>query len=284
MEKMSRALERAKMLVGMEVDEEVPTESPSFFDDFNRQCTLTTKQSILVFFNPIKFGITFTFGNLLALGRNISGNATSFIESNTLSPGNQQLGSGEKTCSRVQCSLCSGVTGAFRKSTNGEWVHAFCAEWLLESTYKRCHQNLVGEMEAISKEKDIITCCICHNRLGMCLKCSYGHCQAKFYATCARSASLFMNLKAIGGSTAFLIGPKRQFDMMLDPVRIYATAIYISSLIIALFCAFYVHSKLLTLIAVMLEFGALVWYGLSYIPFARSMVSKIFYACMDTEF
>ncbi|KAI0494256.1 vesicle transport protein SFT2B [Dendrobium catenatum] len=171
MEKMSRALERAKMLVGMEVDEEVPTESPSFFDDFNRQCTLTTKQrlygfaiclaaglactflSILVFFNPIKFGITFTFGNLLALG-----------------------------------------------------------------------------------------------------------------------------------STAFLIGPKRQFDMMLDPVRIYATAIYISSLIIALFCAFYVHSKLLTLIAVMLEFGALVWYGLSYIPFARSMVSKIFYACMDTEF
>ncbi|KAL0908163.1 hypothetical protein M5K25_022637 [Dendrobium thyrsiflorum] len=171
MEKMSRALERAKMLVGMEVDEEVPTESPSFFDDFNRQCTLTTKQrlygfaiclaaglactflSILVFFNPIKFGITFTFGNLLALG-----------------------------------------------------------------------------------------------------------------------------------STAFLIGPKRQFDMMLDPVRIYATAIYVSSLIIALFCAFYVHSKLLTLLAVMLEFGALVWYGLSYIPFARSMVSKIFYACMDTEF
>ncbi|XP_020596551.1 vesicle transport protein SFT2B isoform X2 [Phalaenopsis equestris] len=146
MEKMSRALERAKMLVGMEVDEEVPAEAPSFFDDFNRQCTLTTQQrlygfavclaaglactflSILVFFNPIKFGITFTFGNLLALG-----------------------------------------------------------------------------------------------------------------------------------STAFLIGPKRQFDLMLDAVRIYATAIYMASLIIALFCAFYVHSKLLTLLAIILEFGALVW-------------------------
>ncbi|KAH0449884.1 hypothetical protein IEQ34_020576 [Dendrobium chrysotoxum] len=131
--------------------------------------------------------------------KNISGNATSFIESNTLSPGNQQLGSSEKICCRVQCSLCSSVTGAFHKSTNGEWVHAFCAEWLLESTYKRCQQNLVGEMEAISKENDIITCCICHNRLGLCLKCSYGHCQAKFYPTCARSASLFMNLKVIGG-------------------------------------------------------------------------------------
>ncbi|KAK8956843.1 hypothetical protein KSP39_PZI001257 [Platanthera zijinensis] len=146
MEKMSRALERAKMLVGMEVDEEAPAEDPSFLDDFNRHCTLSTKQrlygfticlgsglactflSTLVFFNPIKFGIAFTFGNLLALG-----------------------------------------------------------------------------------------------------------------------------------STAFLIGPKRQFDMMLDPIRIYATAIYISSLILALLCAFYVHNKILTLLAIMLEFGALVW-------------------------
>ncbi|KAG0469416.1 hypothetical protein HPP92_016116 [Vanilla planifolia] len=146
MEKMSRALERAKILVGMEVDEEVPEEATSFFDDFNRQCTLSTSQrlygfavclaaglacafmSILVFFNPIKFGITFTFGNLLAVG-----------------------------------------------------------------------------------------------------------------------------------STSFLIGPKRQFGMMLDPVRIYATAIYISSMIVALLSAFYVHNKLLTLLAIILEFGALMW-------------------------
>ncbi|XP_078172487.1 got1/Sft2-like vescicle transport protein family [Carex rostrata] len=173
MEQMNRALERAKMLVGMEVDEEaaVREESSSFIDDFNRQCTLSTTQrlygfaicfvsgitcvllSMIVFFNPIKFGITFTFGNLLALG-----------------------------------------------------------------------------------------------------------------------------------STAFLIGPKRQLDMMLDPVRIYATAIYIASLIISLFCALYVHNKLLTLLAIILEFGALVWYSLSYIPFARSMVQKIFVSCLDTEF
>nr|CAB3450101.1 unnamed protein product [Digitaria exilis] len=71
------------------------------------------------------------------------------------------------------------------------------------------------------------------------------------------------NLMALGrdhlfGSTAFLIGPKRQFDMMLDSVRIYATAIYIASIIIALFCALLVHSKLLTLLAIILEFGALV--------------------------
>ncbi|KAI5672165.1 hypothetical protein M9H77_12529 [Catharanthus roseus] len=177
MEKMSVAFEKMKMLVGMEVDEELvavqneDSSSFSFVDDFNRNCTLSTKQrlygfaiclaagiactllSMLVFFNPVKFGITFSFGNLLAVG-----------------------------------------------------------------------------------------------------------------------------------STAFLIGPKRQVTMMLDPVRIYATAIYLASIIIALFSALYVRNKLLTLLAIVLEFGALVWYSLSYIPFARSMVSKVMVACFDTEF
>ncbi|KAL0448272.1 UNVERIFIED_CONTAM: Vesicle transport protein SFT2A [Sesamum latifolium] len=171
MEKMNQAFEKMKMLVGMEVDDEEQNQESSFLDDFNRNCTLSTKQrlygfaiclsagitctllSMLVFFHPIKFGITFSFGNLLALG-----------------------------------------------------------------------------------------------------------------------------------STAFLIGPKRQVTMMLDPVRIYATALYISSIIIALFCAVYVRNKLLTLLAIVLEFSALIWYSLSYIPFARSMVSKIMASCFDTEF
>uniref|UniRef100_A0A803RBW6 Vesicle transport protein n=2 Tax=Cannabis sativa TaxID=3483 RepID=A0A803RBW6_CANSA len=144
MEKMNSAVERMKMLVGMEVDEEEASaqQSDSFIDDFNRNCTLSTTQrfygfaiclasglactllSMLVFFNPIKFGIAFTLGNLLALG-----------------------------------------------------------------------------------------------------------------------------------STGFLIGPKRQ-----------------------------VHNKFLTLFAIILEFGALIWYSLSYIPFARSMVSKVMVSCFDTDF
>jgi len=45
-------------------------------------------------------------------------------------------------------------------------------------------------------------------------------------------------------STAFLIGPKRQVSMMLDPVRIYATALYLASIIIALLCALYVSQAL----------------------------------------
>ncbi|XP_023522029.1 vesicle transport protein SFT2B-like, partial [Cucurbita pepo subsp. pepo] len=93
MEKMNQAFEKMKMLVGVEVDDEASTatinddNSSWFMDDFNRNCTLSTKQrlygfaicfvsgltctlmSMLVFFNPIKFGIAFTLGNMLSLGR-----------------------------------------------------------------------------------------------------------------------------------------------------------------------------------------------------------------------
>lgn len=49
MEKMNHAFEKVKMLVGMDVDEEDGTaasdsNNSSFMDDFNRDCTLSTKQ------------------------------------------------------------------------------------------------------------------------------------------------------------------------------------------------------------------------------------------------
>ncbi|KAF3788028.1 Vesicle transport protein [Nymphaea thermarum] len=172
MERVNEAMSRVKTLIGMEVeDPEAQEANASLIEDFNRNCTLSTKQriygfavcfvagvtctllSMIVFLNPIKFATMFTLGNLLALG-----------------------------------------------------------------------------------------------------------------------------------STAFLMGPKRQMRLMVDPVRVYATGVYIGSIIIALLCALYVRSKLLTLLAIILEFGSLVWYSLSYIPFARSMITKVLMACFDTEF
>ncbi|KAK7261610.1 hypothetical protein RIF29_27925 [Crotalaria pallida] len=92
----------------------------------------------------------------------------------------------------------------------------------------------------------------------------------------------FGNLLAVG-STAFLLGPAQQFQMMFDPVRVFATAIYLGCVVIALICALWIHSKLLTLIAIIIEIGALIWYSLSYIPFARRMVSELMIRLCDTE-
>ncbi|KAA8533608.1 hypothetical protein F0562_030958 [Nyssa sinensis] len=92
----------------------------------------------------------------------------------------------------------------------------------------------------------------------------------------------FGNMLAVG-STAFLIGPGQQIRMMLDPVRVYATAIYIGCVVLALICALWIHSKVLTILAIIIEICALIWYSLSYIPFARRMVSELMIRFFDTE-
>ncbi|KAM3194407.1 hypothetical protein ACQJBY_070845 [Aegilops geniculata] len=96
----------------------------------------------------------------------------------------------------VQCGLCHGTSGALRKTTNGQWVHAFCAEWLLENSFIRGQCNPVDGMEGLLKGKD--TCSICQHNVGTCLKCSTVGCQVTFHPACARDAGLYMNTKKFG--------------------------------------------------------------------------------------
>ncbi|XP_022747157.1 uncharacterized protein LOC111296845 isoform X2 [Durio zibethinus] len=113
------------------------------------------------------------------------------------SSGASSLNFWEKSYPAAECGLCGGTTGAFRKCMDGQWVHAFCAEWVLESTFRRGQVNAVDGMEMISRGVDM--CCICHRKHGGCIKCSYGHCQTTFHPSCARSAGFYMNVKHSGG-------------------------------------------------------------------------------------
>lgn len=97
----------------------------------------------------------------------------------------------------AECCLCGGNTGAFRKSVDGQWVHAFCAEWSLESSFKRGQANPVCRLDSILKGNDV--CHICCQKKGACIKCSYGHCQSTFHPSCARSAGYYMHVKAASG-------------------------------------------------------------------------------------
>ncbi|TKY74324.1 Jade-1 protein [Spatholobus suberectus] len=115
----------------------------------------------------------------------------------TRSSGASAINFWEKPCIVAECALCGGTTGAFRKSSDGQWVHAFCAEWVFESTFKRGQIDAVEGMETVPKGVDI--CCICHRKHGVCMKCCYGHCQTTFHPLCARSAGLYMNVRTAGG-------------------------------------------------------------------------------------
>ncbi|KAL3513580.1 hypothetical protein ACH5RR_026297 [Cinchona calisaya] len=102
----------------------------------------------------------------------------------------------EKPYFVAECGLCGGTAGAFRRSTDGQWIHAFCAEWVLESTFRRGQANPIG-VEMVSKGGDV--CVICSRKQGVCIKCSYGNCQTTFHASCSRSTGFYMNIKTIGG-------------------------------------------------------------------------------------
>ncbi|XP_073285155.1 uncharacterized protein, partial [Primulina huaijiensis] len=90
----------------------------------------------------------------------------------------------------AECVLCGGTAGAFRKSVDGQW-------WVLEATYKRGQVNPIQRMETVCKGVD--SCIVCSRKQGVCLKCSYGHCQTTFHPTCARSSAFHMTVHTVGG-------------------------------------------------------------------------------------
>ncbi|KAM7280791.1 hypothetical protein ACFE04_007925 [Oxalis oulophora] len=93
--------------------------------------------------------------------------------------------------------LCGGSTGAFRKSSGDHLVHAFCAEWVFETTFRSGQVNPVEGLEATCRGVDI--CRVCWRQNGICIRCNQGQCRIKFHPTCARSAGFYMTVKASDG-------------------------------------------------------------------------------------
>lgn len=81
-------------------------------------------------------------------------------------------------------------------------------------------------------------------------------------------------------STMFLMGPLRQLKTMCAKERALATAIMLVCLILTLCAAFWWKNNGLALLFCVLQFLAFTWYGLSYIPFARDAVVKMFSLCV----
>jgi hypothetical protein len=77
------------------------------------------------------------------------------------------------------------------------------------------------------------------------------------------------------GSMMFLMGPTKQCQSMMDSKRRTATLIYMGSLVLTLLAAFLVKSRLLCLVCIVVQYSALLWYSLSYIPYGQSMLLRV---------
>ncbi|XP_039240578.1 vesicle transport protein SFT2A isoform X2 [Pipra filicauda] len=80
--------------------------------------------------------------------------------------------------------------------------------------------------------------------------------------------------------TCFLMGPLKQLKAMFDPKRLIATIVMLLCLVLTLCAVFWWDKKGLAMLFCILQFLAMTWYSLSYIPFARDAVIKCFSSCL----
>ncbi|KAK1921975.1 SFT2-domain-containing protein [Papiliotrema laurentii] len=73
--------------------------------------------------------------------------------------------------------------------------------------------------------------------------------------------------------TGFLIGFKTQLEKMFKPVRIVATVLLFASVAMCFVSAF-VLPAILCIVFVIIQYLAYLWYSLSYIPYARTVVKS----------
>ncbi|PAA50318.1 hypothetical protein BOX15_Mlig013861g1, partial [Macrostomum lignano] len=81
-------------------------------------------------------------------------------------------------------------------------------------------------------------------------------------------------------STCFLMGPINQLKKMFAPTRLIATLLMLLFMALTLMAAIWWKKSVLAVIFCLLQFLALVWYSISYIPYARTAIKNAFSACM----
>ncbi|KAM7065640.1 vesicle transport protein SFT2B isoform 1-T1 [Acridotheres tristis] len=81
------------------------------------------------------------------------------------------------------------------------------------------------------------------------------------------------NIASIG-STMFLMGPMKQLKRMFEPTRLIATIVMLLCLILTLCSAFWWRKAGLALLFCILQFFAMAWYSISFIPYASFVSAK----------
>lgn len=77
------------------------------------------------------------------------------------------------------------------------------------------------------------------------------------------------------GSSLFLVGPKRQLQVMCMPVRRVACCIWMGAMVCTLIIAFgFPKAGPLVMLLVIVQYCAMLWYGASFIPYGRAMLKK----------
>ncbi|XP_046667319.1 vesicle transport protein SFT2B isoform X2 [Homalodisca vitripennis] len=81
-------------------------------------------------------------------------------------------------------------------------------------------------------------------------------------------------------STLFLMGPVNQVKKMFAPTRVVATIVVIVMIVLTLVSGFWIKNAGLAFLFIIMQWMAMTWYSLSYIPYARDAVKKTVETCI----
>ncbi|KAI7842510.1 hypothetical protein COHA_003864 [Chlorella ohadii] len=85
-------------------------------------------------------------------------------------------------------------------------------------------------------------------------------------------------------STMFLMGPFTQIRRMFDTKRWLSTCIYLLALVLTLVSAVVLHSVILSILFIAIQFSAFIWYCASYIPYGQSFIKRMLgFSSADAE-
>ncbi|KAI9319095.1 Got1/Sft2-like family-domain-containing protein [Dichotomocladium elegans] len=101
------------------------------------------------------------------------------------------------------------------------------------------------------------------------------------------NVTLFAILYSIGNvvsllSMTFIVGIPKLAKTMFAPVRFWATTIYLVLLVLTLALSIWLKSFPLSIVLVIAQFCALVWYAASYIPYGRELIRRFFGSCITS--
>ncbi|KAI8366563.1 Got1/Sft2-like family-domain-containing protein [Blakeslea trispora] len=83
-------------------------------------------------------------------------------------------------------------------------------------------------------------------------------------------------------SLTFIIGIPKQLKTMFAPVRFWATVVYLALLALTLILSLTLKNFVLSIVLVIIQFCALVWYSASYIPYGREVIRRFFGSCITS--
>ncbi len=123
----------------------------------------------------------------------------SFLPSSFLPPSVNKIPDASWICERCRwgaggesCCLCPVRDGAMKRTTDFQWAHLVCAQWIPEVFFRLPEGREPIDVLMTPARRHAQTCVYCQQACGVCVECSDATCHKYFHITCGQRNGIFL--------------------------------------------------------------------------------------------